>query len=554
MHSIQMAMFWEFWRRHRWWVLTFLAGLGGGVVILWWGMESINPGLSVIIHYFTLQLEMVVFLGMAFFRQYNVRKNRLSFPSRLYTLGVRTSVLVAWQMIFPALIAGCLYLATVGAVRVVFSVTWPIFGPLLGLLAFLACMQGIVWITTGFPLLQIGLGVFGYVQFERFISSRYGIASMFYLPRTPWEKLSSVEFLALVCCIGIAYGIAVIAISRDRRGDCSGWMGLRACFAGLRDMLPRNRRAFSSAAKAQFWMEWRERGWSVPAIIATLCVLSVLLAAAMPSQKAVITFWLFLLICLLSLGAPLFVGLNIGTLGRGFEMTSFRATRATSSFMQSMVVIMVALWSMLMAWAVILTAWLVMIGWFFLAGQGEVVTETLTVAAEMVKEFGYGKILGLAGLFPLYFLAAVGIGASLTLTGRRWFLCVLCGGGWGVLIVWAILSGLGLIPGWFQVAFSKALPWGIGMTSLMGTIWIFTRACQRELIHRWVCIFAGCSWAALFAAMWLIWRYALAAGVQTLWFSRVPQASSIIMMGGLLTLTVLPLAVGPSSLAWNRHR
>ncbi|MBW8034894.1 MAG: hypothetical protein FVQ79_04440 [Planctomycetes bacterium] len=554
MHSIQMAMFWEFWRRHRWWVFCFLAVIGGGVAMLWLRLPDIGAGPSVIVHYFTIQLEMVLFLAMAFFRQYNVRKNRLSFPSRLYTHPVRTSVLVAWQMIFPALMVGCLYLATVGAGRIIFSVTWPIVGPLLLLLTFLACMQAIVWITTGFPLLQIGLGVVSYVQFERFISSRYGIANMFNLPRSEWKTLTSIEFLGLLFCIGLAYAIAVIGISRDRRGDCSGWMGLRACFAGLRDMLPRNRRAFSSTAKAQFWMEWRERGWSVPAIIAALCVISVLLGAAMPSQKAVITFWMFLLIFLMSLGGPLFVGLNLGTMGRRFEMTSFRATRPISSLMQSMVVIWTALWSMLMAWAVILLAWLLMIGWFYLVGQSETVTETLTVATGLMKQIGYSKLLGLAGLFPLYLLAAVGIGASLTLMGRTWFLCILCGGSWGVLIIWAILCGLGLIPEWFQTAFSKALPWGIGMTSLVGTIWIFARACQRELIYQRVCLFAGCSWAALFAGMWLLWRYAFAAGLEILWFSKAPQSSSIIMMGGLLTLMVLPLASGPLAVAWNRHR
>ena len=553
MRSIKMAMFWEYWQQHRWWVLVFLVGLGSGMIILWWRLQNLNATASFFIHYFTMQLEMVVFLGMVFFRQFDVRKNRLSFCSRLYTLPIRTSVLVAWQMVFPALMVACLYLVTVGAARVAFSVTWPIAGPLLLLLAFLASMQAIVWITTGFPLLQIGLGILSYVQFGRFVSLRYGADNMFHLPRTPWEQLSGGDFLVLVLCAGVAYGIAVIGILRDRRGDCYGWVGLRAFFAGLRDMLPRRSRSFRSVTRAQFWMEWHQKGWAAAEIVAALCLISVLVGGV-GLRNAEATFWLFLLVALISLCAPLYVGLMIGALGRRCEMTSFRATRPTSSFTQSMVVTYTALWSMLMAWAVILLAWLITIGWFYLIDQGDAVAAQLQVSMDIVKKIGYSKILGLVALFPLYFWTAVGIGALFTLMGRTWLLWALYGGGLGFFVTLALLEGFGLIPEWLSIAFDKSLPCAIGIICLAGTICIFAHACLRGLIHLWICPFAACVWAALFAGLWLAWRYAFVAGLKTLWFSRAPEASSIIMMGGLLTLTALPLAAGPLALAWNRHR
>jgi hypothetical protein len=72
-----------------------------------------------------------------------------------------------------------------------------------------------------------------------------------------------------------AYLGAFIAVEGDRRGELFGWLE-RTC-QGVVDSLPQRDKAFTSLSQAQFWIEWRRRGWFLACGMGVLLAFSLLL-------------------------------------------------------------------------------------------------------------------------------------------------------------------------------------------------------------------------------------------------------------------------------------
>jgi hypothetical protein len=76
-----------------------------------------------------------------------------------------------------------------------------------------------------------------------------------------------------------------------------------------------------------------------------------------------------------------------------------------------------------------------MIGWFFMVGEGETVTQVLHSVVNMAHEFGYSNTLLLVAVGIIIVWGLVGLGASMTFMGRPWLL-------WGI---WLIICSVGPI-------------------------------------------------------------------------------------------------------------
>jgi hypothetical protein len=379
--------------------------------------------------------------------------------------------------------------------------------------------------------------------------SRYGPAgdypNTFALTRM-WAGLSMSELLTLLPILVAAYAIAVFGVSRDRRGDCVGWPNLWGRLAALMDLLPRRQKPFNSPAAAQFWREWREKDWVLPAVCGLWVAVIILLGVfgVTGARTAALQFAVMLQV---GLAAPVFAGMIIGQCGRKSKIDDFKATLPVSNSRLSAMILRSGSVGLLSTWVIYVAAVLFMLGWYFMVGQiDEIPLEEYYGFKNTVRQLGYINALFLvvAGIIVIW--GAMGLGASMTLIGRPWLLwgfwLAVCSIG-PVLMALDTLHTLNLIPFNVVPTLWRSLPWTIGIGCLLGTVLAFLAALRRYLIAwRIPCLGLG---------LWLL----LCISVGWAWLPNDdPKTSTMVLVAGLLALSVAPLATAPLALAWNRHR
>jgi hypothetical protein len=496
----------------------------------------------------TLFYEFICFAYFTLFPQFDSKNKRFGFPAHLYVKPTRTWVLVGWQMLLPAVTIMLLYLVSVGCVRILLGIVWPLPGPMLLLAAAVACTQAIVWSMVGFYVLRFGTGLLVLAALHIWQFLRYGpIQGYPDVSRLDgmWTELTSGELLTMVSCLAAAYIVAVIGVSRDRRGDCVGWPGFWGRFDFVMDLLPGRRKPFNSPAAAQFWHEWNEKDWLMPAA-SGVCVAGIILFGVLGITDSQNTLMLFISLSYIGLSVPLFAGLIIGQCGRKSKIDDFKATLPVSSPRLSAMILRPGTAGLLSALAIYVAGLFFMIGWFLMVGEDETVTQGWHDVIGAVHEFGYGNTLLLVAVGITIAWGIMGLGASMTFMGRPrllWgFWLVICSVG-PVVLVLDTLHTFNLIPFGIVPALWMIAPWAVGTGCVLGTAWAFFAARRRYLVaSRTLCLGLG---------LWLI----LCISVGFMWLTRSdPELSSIALAMGLLALPVAPLATAPLALAWNRHR
>ena len=548
MRSIAVALTWEFWRRSRWWIFSEVILMACITAVLCRNTWSFGPRMHAKIHYTTLFYEFICFAYFILSSQLFGKNNRLGFPAHLCLRPVRTWVLVGWQMLLPAVTVALLYMVSVGCARILLGVTWPLLGPILLLAVAVACTQAIFWAMVGFQVLRFGTCLLVLTALNMWQFTRYGpLQGYANISRLTgmWTELTSGELLTMVSCLAAAYVAAVIGVSRDRRGDCVGWPEFWRPLGRVRDLLPGRQKPFHSPAAAQFWREWREKDWVMLAG-SGICVGVLLLLGVLNSNGTKDTLMCSFGLLQIGLGVPFFAGLLFGQCGRMSKIGNFKATLPVSNSRLSAMILRPGAASLLSALAIYLAGLFLMIGWFFMVGEGETVTQEWHSVISIVHKFGYGNALLVIPVGIIIAWGLVGLGASLTFTGRPWvvwgFWLVVCSVG-PIYVGLDTLDALNLIPFGIVLALWSSAPWAIGIGFLLGTAWAFFAARRRYLIASITpCLGLG---------LWLI----LCICIGFMWLTRSePELSSIVLVMGLLALPVLPLATAPLALAWNRHR
>ena len=264
MRQIQ-ALAWEFWARGWRGQLLGFAGVIGFASLLY-GTFSQTTDVSFrgteagkMLHFGFYSVTLVI-LGAPILAAWGV-------PQRRYTLPTSSFVIVAGPMICSMVSMFVLYALAATTLNMLYDTGWPIWGP--GLVAALS----IAWLHTfywsmvnsrGFQLASLtsclmvlaswGVLLFGAIKF----ASLGG-------PATVWfhegVNASHVLMFSLASIFFVGVGTAGCTSLR-----CGSGFEVHRIVDWARRLIPKSARAkpFSSLFAAQFWLEWRERGYVMP--------------------------------------------------------------------------------------------------------------------------------------------------------------------------------------------------------------------------------------------------------------------------------------------------
>jgi hypothetical protein len=458
------------------------------------------------------------------------------FPARLFTLPVRTSMLVGWPMLQGVTAVTLLWLAwsclalRPSGVEVSLGFTALVAG------AFVAVLQALLWSPFRLPWLRV-------------------IVALLVLPLlvlVPWfartfaglsDRTLLIVFAAL---IPLAYLAALVGVSRARHGDTPLWQGvLRRQVAGS----PSPRPPFATAARAQLWFEWRSHGLTFPLLVGGLLALQLAwslhverwslgkLPMAIPLPFAALLLAPFL---------GCFLGKSGTAAANNLPLSSFTAARPVGCGELVAAKVKVAALNSLAAWTLVLLA----VSFWVLhsAGSGELsaVWSALVLRCQSWRAGGLVVLGALALLLLIWKLQVDSF--FLGLAGRRWLFA-------GGLVVYAcaFTSALLLLAKWavqqdfFDPFLHNAGGWvgGAVALKLLAAGVLVRSLLRRRLVGKLILARLLAGW--LLAAVVLS---AFAAVVLPAGSVSLPLVAGVVV----LCLPLTRLAAAPLALAWNRHR
>jgi uncharacterized membrane protein YdcZ (DUF606 family) len=525
MQSIPVAMTWEMLASKRWQLLAFALGANALPAFLLTALRQhavIDPTDTsmLTLHVMLTQLNTIIFACALF--------DAVGQPSRLYALPISTGSLVAWQMI-PAMTAMAVesVVSTV-LINAAFDMGWPLWGPALFAVAGVNSILAVLWTTEKSGWIVIAMLIPSAIL-GLWFKSHFG--PTFSLPAHPWVDVTPIEVFGLLMFSGLSYYVAVIGVARRRCGESLPSLGVIAFIERLFDPPPEFGPPFSSPLQAQYWMEWRRKGWAMPAVVLFgmfiglsiwgICIRDVKeLFEGFVAGGSMLT---------LSGLLGLLLG-NVGSNDTTFEMGHFLATRPLTNSELSRTTLKVLARSVLTAWSI----WAVP----FLALYAILYARQAVPDVKVLNDFGWWY-------FPATLLgcwAVVSVFAMSSMTGRTELPAqLICG-------LLAASVGLDLfrrfvLPESVRMPFDRGVSVTIAALLLFGTVWTFVAARRRSLIGRPTVGFAASAWTLLSGLIVLDWALHPARP----WLAGLLAVSAA-------ALVVAPLAAAPLALAWNRNR
>ncbi|MEK6257996.1 MAG: hypothetical protein AABP62_05185 [Planctomycetota bacterium] len=525
MRSIPLAMTWEALQRGRWGLLLGLLGANLMPVLLLaalgheGGFDPEDHSLTVM-HVVLVQMNMFAF-GAAIYSAQGT-------PSRLYSYPIRTESLVAWHMLLAMALVALEMSASTAVLNALFGLHWPLWGPALFSAAALVAIQATLWLTEksawllfAMTLVAAGLGLW--------LKSRFG--PMFSQPTRLWLEVTSSEVATLLAVVALSYWVAIIGVARNRCGEPLGSLGIVAWFVRVFED-PEVRLSFRSPAEAQFWFEWRKKGWLVTGIV-NFCLMLGLVAWLIFNRDPKELVEGFLvgggLLSTLGLAVGLIVG-NAGPSDSNLEMGHFLGTRPMTSADMSRTILKTAALSVLIAWATWAAAFLILFG---------ILLATQTMPQPFLPsgvQWWYFPATLLGSWTVLALVTSLGLAGRMTWIGFLFF------GLFGLIIALCLFSKFALSHAAQSQLFYGLMAAG-GIAFVLGTVWAYAAALRRSLVGGPVVCAAASVWIALSAVVMLEWvRH------------PVEQFPVYLFTIGLMAAAVAPLATAPLALTWNRNR
>jgi hypothetical protein len=476
-------------------------------------------------------------LAMGFFAAFAVIQAQGSLV-RFFVRPISAARLVGCQLGLGMATMALMYMCAASLLNVG-GAGWPLLGPPLFLAVALACTLAAIWSFEGNVLGQlIGCLATTTLMAVWFIRC-YGATDIGQC-NVMWYAPTAGEALTLIGISASAYALAIVGVTRARRGDVWDFA------APLRVWWERIRTRGSAApflngpTAALLWNAWRESQGPAPACLVAITMLMALglwAAGYMPTGKmleVIVAMPIMLMLVVL----PLVFGLLAGNCGKEgkWEMKHILATRPVTDGTIAQALLRNCATALLWTWGTWFVGLAVAAGLAYLSGHREDVARTL-----MPAHFDRTTLILPAVFFLLASWTVSALMASLAATGRPWLWLTVLLGIFGLGFTFALLRGV-VQPSIFE---RLATVWLVisGGLCLGGTIWAFVIAFHRGLISTVTVLPAAALWLVLSTITVFAWPQNLASSGFWLWNGV-----------GFLALGVLPFASMPLAIQWNRHR
>jgi hypothetical protein len=540
MHSPALALAWQLWGRHRLGLavvaaaLLTCATLSHALPADTW--DRTHAALCTMQFVFAL---LYVAAAFAFGFECQLEAKESGFPARMFTLPVRTGVLVGWPMLQGMAAVALLWAAWAYFVLRPSGIEAPLAMTALLAAAFVAVLQALLWSPFGLPWVRVLVAVL--------VLPTLLLSPLFAPTLGATETGLLYLFAALVPA---AFVVAFTGVARARRGENPDWQA-RPASSLLGAARPDERpcRPFSSPQRAQFWFEWRRHFLTFPVVVGCFLLLHlamILWVEQRPENRIRLGLNFLFFPTLLAPFLGCFLGRAGASAGNPYPLSSFTATRPVSAGTLVAAKLKVAALGTLAAWALVLVAASV---WARAAGIDERLPAWWS---HLVQEHGAWKVgaallLILVGLFLITWKLLVD-SLFLGLAGRPWIFR-------GALMAYGLGPTLALTQAvrWMDRAefgdsvWDALTGWAAGavLLKLLAAAAVLAALVRQGLV--------GARPLAKGLACWLL----LAGGLFVLARTVVPAGSvptSLIACGVVLALPLARLAAAPLALAWNRHR
>ena len=535
--AVAGAFLWEFRRRHQFglialgtYLLVFSAIkfllLGSG-----YPMELNPPNGMAAFVFVPVTLTFLYFIGVfTYGLEGDLSARQSIYPQRLFTLPVTSAALAGWPMLYGIVAGSSLYLLFVLYMRLAgVSYPLPLIWPTLLVAVYIAWTQALMWMPYGLT----GVRVVVAVLWLFFLDVAIIVA---------FEQQASQTLMVAILAPNLpaAYLVAWLAVSRARRGIVPDWhRGVMRPLDRLNAIM-RRRRAFDSAADAQFWFDRRRHARSLPWMVA-LVQPFVLWLLFVPGNNTVGIVTVTLVLAML---APPFLAFFVAAMA-GPE-TAFMIARPMTTVDLAAAKLKATLWSAVAASIVALVAIPIALIW----------SETWPTIAEPI-----GRVVRFVGAPHAMVIAALGLAGLVATTWRllNQSLCIaLTGRPWLIKLTAVVaLSSLTLVypiyrllmnNGTVQTAIWHAFPWLLMALVVMkcsAGSWIVIRLHARGLLgERAIVALAAC---------WLAAVVLLYGGLS--WFVASPAIPRYFLGSiAILSVPLVRLSAVPLALSWSRHR
>jgi hypothetical protein len=529
MRTPAAAIAWEFRRRNRWGLIAVTVSLFiiTAIKLLTVGLgkrinfdDSMSFALVVIV---PLSATFMYFLAVfTFGLTGDVAARQSIYPVRMFTLPVTTAALAGWPMLYGTLAMAALWFATRLLAVWPSDVDVPLFWPALLAASLLAWTQALTWMPYALP----GLRVIVTVLWLMVIDAIVMIALQ--------AKASELTMLAILAPhVPLAYLAARFAVARARRGDVPDWRVIR------RTRAAHAASPFPSASRAQLWFEWRQYGWSLPAMVGIVvpCELTLLFIF---SETPVIVFETLATTLVTPPFMAAFVAAMVG------RSTPFLATRPSTTVSLIAAKLKVAALSACIAWLLVIAAIPIAVR---LSGTWPLVSDWMR---EGVDIFGMPRfvaivLLGFAALLASTWKQLVQ-SLYIAIGGREWLVKA------SVFLPLSLLAVAFPLSYWIlrskvaMAALWSSFPWILGMLvffKLGAAAWIAVRLRDRRLFSDRTLILGAVAWNVAVFALFGLLRWLLPEMIFQSYF---------LALVAILLIPLARLSAAPLALAWNRHR
>jgi hypothetical protein len=528
------AIVWEFRRRHR----LGLVALGAYLVVFWTitllilgpghriRMDPPNglAGFVISAVSFTYFYFVCVFsYGLAG----DLAARQSIFPARMFTLPVTTRALAGWPMLYGTAASATLWWATAFVARWPGGVDTylPWIWPALLMAAYLAWTQALMWLPYGLPGLRVIVAALWLIVVDAVV-----LVAINYKAREP------VMVAILAPQIPIAYLVGWLGVARARRGDVPDWSG---AFART-NARTGAKGHFLSPARALAWFEWRRHGRVLPAMVALVVPVELLLLFIPGNDTAPIVF----LILFTALFTPPFMAAFAAPALS--TSTTFMATRPLTSASIVAAKVKMTIWSTLASW---LLVGIFIFAALVLSGGMPVVVERARTGAEVT-----GTIRLIAAVLFVFAALVASTWKHLVqslcigLTGRDWLIKSSV-----LLALIALVAAWPLADGIINDRTVKSAIWNglpgilvaLVFLKMIAASWVAIRLYDSRLMSDRT-LMTG-------AACWLVTVMALYGVLE--WLASSPLIPRYFL--GAIAILLVPLArvsAAPLALAWSRHR